>query len=143
LPFYHSQAPVKEPEKPKEEKLEPAKVKVQIYFQGDDEEDEEGNIINKGTAHEVVQSKSNMSYTFCYDSESYKNFKLTGTGKELTLIVKCGTKTIFKKEGFELTDKMNFTSKDFTFEMGENYTVELRQQATLLFTGKIASEGCM
>jgi hypothetical protein len=125
-----------------EEKLVPAKVKCQINFETEDMTDEEGNF-TEGSVYDVVDSKSNMSYTFCYDSESYKNFKLSGTGKELTLVVKNGGKTIFKKEGFELTDKMTFSRKDFSFEMAAKYTIELKQKETVLFTGKIGSEGCM
>jgi hypothetical protein len=133
----------KKEEVQEEEKLEPAKVKCEMMFESFEMTDEEGNVTSESSVYDVVDSKTKMSYTFCYDSESYKNFKLSGSGKELSLVVKNGGKTVFKKEGFELKDKMTFSKKDFSFEMAAKYTIELKQKETVLFSGKIGSEGCM
>jgi hypothetical protein len=57
--------------------------------------------------------------------------------------VKSGNKILFKKENFDLTNKITFDTGDFDFSMAERYTIIVRQVDEILFTGKIDSQGCM
>jgi hypothetical protein len=68
---------------------------------------------------------------------------LIGTGKQMSFIIKAGNKLLFKKENFDLVDKLTFTSKDFDFGMAEKYSIIIQQNETIIFNGKIDSQGCM
>jgi hypothetical protein len=125
----------------KEEVLEPANLTTRIFFTGS-EYSEEGELIQEYT-EERKPFRTNHSYTFCYDSESFHSLQLEGTGKSITIEVKSGNKILFKKENFDLTKKITFDTGDFDFSMAERYTIIVRQVDEILFTGKIDSQGCM
>jgi hypothetical protein len=125
------------------EKIVPTNVSCKLYFSGDDFTDEETGEISKGTISEREDFKTKKAYTFCYDSEGFHHLTLIGTGKQLSFIIKVGNKQLFKKENFDLVDKLTFTSKDFDFGMGEKYSIIIQQNETIIFNGKIDSQGCM
>jgi hypothetical protein len=139
----------KKVEVPKVEAIAPAEISVKLYFKAwvfDEEGNEEGyedGKERKGEVGEVGFDKT-KTYTACYDSESYNNLKLVGTGKQLYLEVKAGNKIVFSKENFEVLDKVVFTTKDFDLDWGKGtHTVTLKQNETVLFSGKIKFQGCM
>jgi hypothetical protein len=138
----------KKVEAPKEqvevqEELAPADISVKLFFKGMDFTDEEGNE-TKGTVGEHKEFSKSKTYTACYDSESFNSLKLVGTGKQLYLEVKAGNKTVFSKENFEVLDKVVFTTKDFDLDWSNGtHTVTLKQNETVLFSGKIKFQGCM
>jgi len=123
------------------EKIMPANVSCKLYFLGGDFTDEETGETSKGTISEREDFKTKKAYTFCYDSEGFHHLTLIGTGKQLSFIIKVGNKQLFKKENFDLLDKLTFTSKDFDFVGGEKYIIQ--QNETIIFNGKIDSQGCM
>ena len=130
------------------EKLEPAKVKLSIYFEADAYTNEETGETVKGSIEERDEFRLNNSYTFCYDSEGFHHLILNGKGKKLTLIINQGgidekVKQIFKKENLELSNKLIFTSKDFDFQMPYTYDILLYQEKNIVFKGKINSQGCL
>jgi hypothetical protein len=125
------------------EKLEPANVSCKLFFKGSEITDEETGETTKATIDERSTFRKEHAYTFCYDSEDFHHLTLIGSGKELSFIIKKGNKQVFKKENFELIDELTFTSKDFSLDMGEPYSVVIKQNETILFTGKIDSQGCM
>lgn len=127
------------------EKIVPAKIICKIFFEDSDSFDEEtGELINKGDISERDSFRKDKAYTFCYDSEDFSKLMIEGSGKELSIIIKNENKQIFKKEKFDLLDsKINFTGKDFIFEMGEKYSIIIKQNETIIFQGKIDSQGCM
>ena len=124
-------------------KIEPANVSCKLYFLGIDFTDEETGETTKGTISEREDFKTKKAYTFCYDSEDFHHLTLIGTGKQLSFIIKAGNKQLFKKENFDLVDKLTFTAKDFDFGMGETYSIIIQQNETIIFNGKIDSQGCM
>ena len=125
------------------EKIVPANVSCKLYFSGSDFTNEETGETSKGTISEREAFKTKKAYTFCYDSENFHHLTLIGTGKQLSFIIKAGNKQLFKKENFELVDKLTFTAKDFDFGMGETYSIIIQQNETIIFNGKIDSQGCM
>ena len=133
----------KKVEAPKVEVIAPADISVKLFFKGMDFTDEEG-IETKGTVSEHKEFSKSKTYTACYDSESFNNLKLVGTGKQLYLEVKAGNKIVFSKENFEVLDKVVFTTKDFNLDWDKGtHTVTLKQNETVLFSGKIKFQGCM
>ncbi len=129
-------------EEVKEEKLEPASIKVKLFFQGMDYTDEEGNEII-GTVEERTDFRTNNRYIFCYDSEDFANLQIIGEGKQLTFEIRSGNKVIFSKQNFDLSGKIIFTTRDFELTMANKYSVVVKQKETILFSGKIDSQGCM
>ncbi len=125
------------------EKIEPAKVTCKIFFLSDDFSDEETGEFIKGTVGERETFRTNKSYTYCYDSESFNHLTIDGKGNVLNFKVKQDGKIIFKKENFELTKSLKFTEKDLEIGMGSVYTFEISQKDKILFSGKIDSQGCM
>lgn len=125
------------------EKTVPTNVSCKLYFLGNDFTDEETGETSKGAVSEREGFKTKKAYTFCYDSEGFHHLTIIGTGKQLSFIIKRGNKEVFKKVDFDLVDKLTFTSKDFNFEMGETYSIIIQQNTTILFSGKIDSQGCM
>lgn len=119
-----------------------ANVTVKIFFQTRDMSGYEG-YEQKPTTSERAEFRKNKKYTFCYDSEEYNNLQIIGTGENLTLTVKSGGRKIFDKSNFDVKGKKKFTTKDFILEMGEEYTLILKQKEKVLFKGKIDSQGCM
>jgi hypothetical protein len=69
--------------------------------------------------------------------------EILGNGKGLSIVVKNDGETIFSKENFELKDKIKFTDKDFTITIGSKITITIKQNETVLFKGKIDTQGCM
>jgi hypothetical protein len=133
----------KKVEAPKVEVIAPADISVKLFFKGMDFTDEEGNE-TKGTVGEHKEFSKSKTYTACYDSESFNSLKLVGTGKQLYLEIKAGNKTVFIKENFEVLDKVVFTTKDFDLDWSNGtHTVTLKQNETVLFSGKIKFQGCM
>jgi hypothetical protein len=126
----------------KEEKLEPASIKVKLFFKGMDYTDEEGNEII-GTVEERTDFRTKNSYFFCYDSEDFANLQIIGEGKQLTFEIRSGNKVIFSKQNFDLSGKILFTTRDFELSMANKYSVVVKQKETILFSGKIDSQGCM
>ena len=101
--------------------------------------DEEGNI-KKGNEKEF---KNKSLYTFCYDSEFFNKLVISGNAKNLNLEVKEDNKVIFQKQNFELIDEISFSSKEINIGGGgQKYAVTLMQNETVMFNGKIDSEGC-
>jgi len=125
-----------------EEKIEPATIACKLYFKSYDIEEEDGTI-SKGSVGERDEFRTKKSYTFCYDSESFNNLKISGTGKQLFIEIKEGNKTVYKKENFEMVDDITISSKDVNFKMGNKYTISIKQNETSLFEGKVDSQGCM
>ena len=125
------------------EKIVPANVSCKLYFLGDDFTDDETGEISKGTISDREDFRIKKAYTFCYDSEGFHHLTLIGTGKQMSFIIKAGNKLLFKKENFDLVDKLTFTSKDFDFGMAEKYSIIIQQNETIIFNGKIDSQGCM
>jgi hypothetical protein len=125
-----------------EEKIEPASVVCKIYFKSDDIEEEDGTI-SKGEVGEREDFRIKKAYTFCYDSEDFQKLKIEGTGKQITIEIKEGNKTIYKKENIEIKDALTLSSKEVNFQMAYKYTISIRQNETSLFEGKIDSQGCM
>jgi len=119
-----------------------ANVTVKIFFRTLDMSGYEG-YEQKPTTSERADFRKNKKYTFCYDSEEYNNLQIVGTGENLTLTVKSGGRKIFDKSNFDVEGKKKFTTKDFILEMGEEYTLILKQKEKVLFKGKIDSQGCM
>ena len=125
------------------EKLTPANLTCKVYFLPDDYTDEETGEFFKGTVSERETFRTEKKYTFCYDSESFNNLTITGTGNLLTLNIKKNGKQIFTKENFELNNNLKLTTKDIDFEMATEYTIEIKQKDKTIFSGKIDSQGCM
>jgi hypothetical protein len=125
-----------------EEKIEPASVICKIYFKSDDIEEEDGTI-TKGGVGEIDDFATRKAYTFCYDSEEFQKLKIEGTGKQITIEIKEGNKTIYKKENIEIKDALTISSKEVNLQMGRKYTISIKQNETTLFVGKVDSQGCM
>ena len=125
------------------EKIVPANVTCKLFFLGVDITDEETGETSKGTISEREDFRTKKAYTFCYDSENFHHLTLVGTGKQLSFIIKVGNKQLFKKENFDLVDKLTFTAKDFDFNMSYKYSIIIQQNETIIFNGKIDSQGCM
>jgi hypothetical protein len=125
------------------EEVVPAEISCSIYFKSMDFTDEETGEVTKGTVAERKDFKTKKAYIFCYDSEDFDHLTLKGKGQNITLKVKKGNKILFSKENFSVEDKLNFTSKQFSFIMAEEYTIEISQNETQLFKGQISSQGCM
>jgi hypothetical protein len=119
-----------------------ASIKVKLFFQGMDYTDEEGNEII-GTVEERTNFRTNNRYIFCYDSEDFANLQIIGEGKQLTFEIRSGNKVIFSKQNFDLSGKIIFTTRDFELTMANKYSVVVKQKETILFSGKIDSQGCM
>jgi hypothetical protein len=128
-------------EEPKQK--EPAKISCRLYFKGFDFTNEESGEKTKGTVAERESFRTYKAYTFCFDSESFYQLTITGTGNNLSFTVNNGNKQIFKKENIELKDKLTFTSKDFNFDMANTYSIVIKQEDKVIFNGKIDSQGCM
>jgi translation initiation factor IF-1 len=121
----------------------PNKVVVKIFFRTRDMSGYEGNKASKPEIVEIDEFRKKNKYTFCYDSEEFNSLQISGTGEKLTLKIMEGDNVIFSKSEFDLEDKIRFTSKDFNFEMGSNYTITINQNGKNLFRGVIDSQGCM
>lgn len=132
-----------EDKKEEVEKLIPANLTCKLYFLSDDYTDEETGEFTKGTVGERETFRTEKKYTFCYDSESFNNLTIIGTGNMLTLNIKKNGKQIFTKENFELKNNLKLTTKDIYFDMATEYSVEIKQNDKTIFSGKIDSQGCM
>jgi translation initiation factor IF-1 len=126
-----------------EKQITPNKVVVKIFFKDLDMSGYEGNKATKPAIAERDEFRKKNKYTFCYDSEEFNSLQISGTGEKLTLKIMEGDNVIFSKTEFDLKDKIRFTSKDFNFEMGSNYTITINQNGKNLFIGVIDSQGCM
>ncbi|MFM7645878.1 MAG: hypothetical protein ACKO41_04100, partial [Sphingomonadales bacterium] len=82
-------------------------------------------------------------YTACYDSESFKKITLSGSGENISFTIFLGKRKVFSKSNMSLKGKLIFTSKDFIFDPGEKYKIEIKQGEKVLFNGKLDSQGCM
>ena len=127
--------------KVKEEEIIPANLIVKLFFQSDDIIEEDGTEF-KGTVDERIEFRTKKAYTYCYDAEGFDNLQLIGKGKHIFLEIKDQNKIIYSKKDFEVKDKLVFSIKDFDFGMGTTYSVILKQKETVLFSGKIDSQGC-
>lgn len=126
-----------------EKKLTPNDITVKLFNKGwDRDADEEGGP-SKGEIYEVQNFGKEKYYQFCYDSEYFNRLEILGNGKGLSIVVKNNGETIFSKENFELKDKIKFTDKDFTITIGYKITITIKQNETVLFKGKIDTQGCM
>lgn len=125
------------------EKEEPANLTCKLFFMGFDFTDEETGETTKGEVSERKDFYKKKAYTFCYDSESFHQLTLNGKGKHLSFYISSGKQQVYRKEDFELADKLNFSSKDFSFEMGKTYSITIKQRDSIIFDGKIDSQGCM
>ena len=63
--------------------------------------------------------------------------------ENLSLIIKSDRKQLFKKENFDLVDKLTFTDKDFSFDFGYMNYIVIKQNETIIFNGEVNSEACM
>lgn len=123
--------------------LTPNDITVKLFDKGwDRDADEEGGP-SKGEIYEVQNFGKEKYYQFCYDSEYFNRLEILGNGKGLSIVVKNDGETIFSKENFELKDKIKFTDKDFTITIGSKITITIKQNETVLFKGKIDTQGCM
>ncbi len=134
---------VNETSKAEPEKIEPADVSCSIFFKGDDYTDEETGKTSKGFVSERGEFKKSKTCTTCYDSETFHHLTLNGTGTQLSFIVKSDDKQLFKKENFDLADKLTFTDKDFSFHDGRKNYIVIKQNETIIFNGVVYSESCM
>jgi hypothetical protein len=126
-----------------EKKLTPNDITVKLFDKGwDRDADEEGGP-SKGEIYEVQNFGKEKYYQFCYDSEYFNRLEILGNGKGLSIVVKNNGETIFSKENFDLKDKIKFTDKDFTITIGYKITIIIKQNETVLFKGKIDTQGCM
>lgn len=124
-----------------EKKLTPNDITVKLFFKGfDREEDEEGGPY-KGEIKERESFRKEKKYTFCYDSEDFSRLEILGNGKGLSIEVTENGKNIFSKRNFELKEKVKISKKEFV--MGMECTIIVKQNETVLFKGKIDSQGCM
>jgi hypothetical protein len=124
-------------------KLTPNDITVKLFNKGwDREADEEGGP-SKGEIYEVKNFGKEKNYLFCYDSEYFNRLEILGNGKALSIVVKNNGETIFSKENFDLKDKIKFTNKEFTITIGSKITITIKQNETVLFKGKIDTQGCM
>jgi len=124
-------------------KLTPNDITVELFTKGwDREADEEGGP-SKGEIYEVKNFGKEKNYLFCYDSEYFNRLEILGNGKALSIVVKNNGETIFSKENFDLKDKIKFTNKEFTITIGSKITITIKQNETVLFKGKIDTQGCM
>lgn len=130
-------------EKPtQEEKIEAANITCKVFFKSNDIEEEDGTV-SKGSIGERDDFRTKKSYAFCYDSEVFNSLKIEGAGKQISIEIKEGNKTIYKKEGLEIKDLFVISAKEINFQMSNKYTITVNQNNTNLFTGKIDSQGCM
>jgi hypothetical protein len=122
-------------------KLTPNDITVKLFFRGFDREaDEEGGPYI-GEVKERESFRKEKKYTFCYDSEDFNRLEIIGNGKALSIEVTENGKKIYSKQNFELKDKIKISAKDFT--MGMECVITIKQNETVLFKGKIDSQGCM
>ena len=126
------------------EKLEPANVSCEIFFEGMEMTDEETGETSKGTIDERTSFRTKKTYTFCYDSEGFDHLTIRGKGKQLSIFVEEDNKVIFKKNNFDLDGKVTFSSKEIEIIGGApKYKIVVKQNDTVLFSGKLDSQGCM
>lgn len=125
------------------EKTVPATVSCSIFFEGYDYTDEETGITTKGSVSEDYEFRKKNTCTFCYDSQMFHHLTLKGTGEKISIIIQSEDKILFKKENFDLVDKLTFTNKDFTFNSGYMNYIVIKQNETIIFNGKVNSEACM
>lgn len=124
--------------------IKEATVECRIYFENDDAYDEEtGELIQKASVEEREEFWEKKEYTFCYDSERFKKITLSGSGENISFAIFAGKRQVFSKSNMSLTGKLIFTSKDFLFDPGEKYKIEIKQGEKVLFNGKLDSQGCM
>ena len=125
------------------EKTVPANVFCSLFFKGYDYTDEETGKTYKGTVQERDEFRKKNTCTSCYDSEEFHHLTLNGTGKQLSIIIEAEGKQLFKKENFDLVDKLTFTDKDFSFQNGRKNSIVIKQNETIIFNGVVYSEACM
>lgn len=123
--------------------IEPANVVCRLYFKTNEIFDEESGETTPGYVGVRDEFTTKKGYTFCYDSEKFNSISLSGSGNEIIFIVKEGDQEIYKKEAIDLIDKIVFSPRDFSIEMGKKYTVIIKQKDTILFESKIDSQGCL
>jgi hypothetical protein len=125
-----------------EKKLTPNDITVKLFTKGwDIDADEEGGP-SKGEIYEIKNFGKEKNYLFCYDTEYFNRLEILGNGKALSIVVKNNGETIFSKENFDLKDKIKFTDKDFTITIGYKITIIIKKNGTVLFKGKIDTQGC-
>ena len=121
----------------------PASVSCSIFFQRDDFTDKETGKTTKRSVSENHEFRKSNTCTECYDSEMFHHLTLNGTGKQLSIIVQSDDRIMFKKENFDLVDKLTFTNKDFSFHQGRKNSIVVKQNQTIIFNGVVYSEACM
>lgn len=125
-----------------EEKIEPANLTCRLYFKSNDMEDEDGNI-SKGGIGERDEFRTKKAYTFCYDSESFSSLKIEGSGKKISIEIKEEGKSVFQKDNVDIDGNFVISKKDVNFQMGNKYTISIKQEENNIFIGKVDSQGCM
>jgi hypothetical protein len=118
-------------------------VNCKLFFQGFDFIDEETGESSPGNVSEREEFKTKKTYTFCYDSESFHHLTLIGTGEKLSFFIIKGNRQVYKKENIDLKNNVTFTNKEFKFNMGETYSILVKQNDNIIYNGKIDSQGCM
>ena len=123
--------------------VKPANVKVKIFFRTRDMSGYDGFENETQKFYEVDEFSKNNKYTFCYDSEEFDSFQISGVGENLTLTIKDENNIVYSKNKFDIHHMFRFTSNEFNLEMGSTYTIELSQNNNVLFNGIVDSQGCM
>ena len=122
--------------------LNSSDIKVKIYFANWDGTSEGGKQ-KKSNSQEVKNYQRDKKYTFCYDSEIFDKLILLGNSDNISLMVYNGSNIAFKKENFTIVEKVIFQTSDFSFGMGDKYKIRIKKGDSILFEGRIDSEGCL
>ena len=122
--------------------IQNADIKIKIYFADWGGTGENGKQM-KSNSREVKNYQKEKKYTFCYDSEIFDKLVLLGNSDNITLLVYKGSDVTFKKENFIIREKVVFQTSDFAFGMGEKYKIKIKKGDSVLFEGRIDSEGCL
>lgn len=126
-----------------QETVTTTELSCSIFFKTDDHENEETGEMIKGEVLEREEFRISKSYTWCYDVEGFHHLTISGKGKNLSLAVNAVSKTILKKDKFDLNGDLTLTSKEIKFIEGEKYSIVIKQEENVIFEGKIDSQGCM
>jgi hypothetical protein len=116
-----------------------ADLKYRLFFKGIDFEGE------KGTVMEKKDFQKEKAYMSCFDSEHFSKFQIDGNAGNISLTITQDGKKLFSKENIAVTGSKIFTPKDFSLDGdgGIGYIMTIKQGDSVLFEGKVDSQGCM
>lgn len=128
-------------------KIGPEDIKVRIYFTNYSYEWDENGLPNQVEGSEKIVEREEFQKEkyigFSYDAETFNKLTIEANASGITLIVKDPDYTIFKKENFEIKNKITFNAKDLNWAGGPSQpiTVIVKQGDLVLFKGTIESFG--